>query len=172
MRSLIKNKKGNAIGIIVVLIFIFIIAIVALLVGALSKKFSAEFNERIDLPDNSSAEQAFNRVDEMSVNILDQLVFFIFLGLNVGIIISAAKTKFSPIVIGIFIFLLIFAVIIAAGLTNLYTEFADSTQMSEYSDQMNLTGFVFNRFTPLIICILSGLTMIIMYGKQPGGQGF
>lgn len=165
MRNLIKNKKGNAIGIIVVLVIIFIVAIIALLTSSMSKKFSEKFKE-LDIPENSSADIAIDRMDDMGLKISDELVLFIFLGLNIGIIVSAVKTKFSPIVIGIYFFLLVFAIMIAAGFTNLYTTFAESSAMSEYGSQMTLTGFIFNRFTPAIICVLSGLIMIFMYGKS------
>jgi len=169
MRSILKDKRGNALGIIFVIVFVFIIAIIALLTTALSKKFSAEF-KKLDIPVNSTADQAINRMDTMAPKIADELVFFLFIGLNIGLIVSAVKTRFSVAVIFIFLILLIFAVVIAAGLTNLYTEFAGVSVMSVYSGQMPLTGFIFNRFTPLIICILSGLTMLIMYGKQTGGN--
>lgn len=161
-----KNKKANVIGLLFILIFIFIIAMFALITMHIGKGFSEKFQELNVTAKDPIAGAVIDDVADMSPSIADELVFFIFLGLNIGVIASAVKTRFNPIVMGVFFILLILAVVIAAGLTNFFTE-----AVSLLDETMTLTGFIFNKYTPLIMCVLSGLIMIIMYGKQPTGSG-
>ena len=62
----------------------------------------------------------------------------------------------------------IIAVLIAAGLVDIYQGLAQEDELSDYSSNLTLTNIIFSRFTPLIICVLGFIIIMIMYGKSGG----
>ncbi len=86
--------------------------------------------------------------------------------MHIGVIISAVRTKFSAVTIVLFIFLTMISIMIAAGMVNMYQGMAQTPSVVDIGESLGLTGFIFSKYLPLVITILSALTMIIMYGKQ------
>ncbi len=48
----------------------------------------------------------------------------------------------------------------------MYQGMAQTPSVVDIGESLGLTGFIFSKYLPLVITILSALTMIIMYGKQ------
>lgn len=163
-----RDKRGNVLSMIIILVFLIAISIVALITTTLSKKATQKFDELGIYEENSSAQIANDKLDTLAPRLADELVFFFYIGLNIGLVVASVKTNFSPIVLIIFIMLLVFAIILAAGFTNIYQQFAQSDSFSEYSQELSLTNIIWSQYTPLIICVLAGITMIIMYGRNNG----
>lgn len=162
------NKKGDIFQIIFFLILLLIISIVGILFYALTDKVGDAWDDSELLEEGSIAKESSDIIQANAPAVTDEFVFFMFLGMIIALIIAAVKTNFSPTVIFLFIIVLIIAVFIAAGFTNLYQGFAQGDDLAEYSANLTLTNIVWSRFTPLFICILGGIILIIMYGKSGG----
>jgi len=160
------NKRGDISQLPVVLI----IVIIAVIVGFLTLTMTSKVNETfISIePDNSTAEHATQVINSNAPYTTDYMIFFLFLGSNLALIIGAVRTKFSPTVIFFFILLLIITIFVAAGFVNIYQGIADSSGFQETHDKLTLTNFIFSKFLPLIMTVIGILIMIVMWGKSGG----
>lgn len=161
-----SRKKGDIFQIFFMLVIVFGVAMVGLLCFALQGKISDFFRGSTDLNSSAVGTNVNNALSTDMPTVVDETVLFVFLGCMIGILIAAARTNFSPIVIFVFLLMLIMAIIMASGLVNIYNVFATSDQLSQYGSQLHLTNVILGRYTPLIICVLGGIVLILMYGKS------
>lgn len=157
------NKKGDIFQLFFLLIFLFMAAIIGLLTYAMSD----EINETL-LNFSESGTTAYEATNIIRTNVptaFDELVLFLFLGGVIALCISAVKTNFSPTIIFLFIIITILAVAVAGGFVNIYQGFTDAPALNDLADNLTFTNIIFSRYTPLIICIVSALILILMYGK-------
>jgi len=159
------NKKGDVFQIFIILIILTVVAIVGFICLSLSWNVLQFWNTHADImPTNSTASNANNILIATSVKTTDYAVFFLFLGLNIAVVVSAVRTKFSGVLIFLFILSTLLAILIAAGMVNIYQGM--SHMMPSIQSQLTLTNYVFSKYTPLIMCILSAIVIIIMLGKS------
>lgn len=159
------NKKGDLFQIFVVLIILVIAAIVGLLCLTLTTKVNNFWEDSGMLNSTIAGQNAINIIQDTAPKTTDYTILFLFIGLDIGLIISAVRTNFSPIVIVLFIFLTLIAIMVAAGFVNMYQGLAHSPGVEEIAGQLTFTNFIFSKYLPLIVCILSAFVMLIMYGK-------
>ena len=165
-KSIFKSKKGDIFQIFFVLIIIFIIAVVGLLVVTLSTNITSTFSKLPIVNDTPMAKNMNQQVGNIAIPMSDYFVFFFFLFGNIALIIAATRTSFSPTLIFIFIILFLFAILIAAGMVNIYTGLANNSALIGTSSQLTLTGVIFSKYFPLFVCVMSGIIIAIMYGKS------
>ena len=55
---------------------------------------------------------------------------------------------------------------ISAGMVNMYQGFAQQSSIIDVSGNLVLTNFIFSKYLPLIISVISALVMLFMYGKS------
>jgi hypothetical protein len=166
MKNKLKTKKGDVFQIFFILIILFVVAIVGLLIATLSTGITKSISEMQIIKDNPNAQLQNQKVSQNAVPIADMFVFFIFLFGNISLIIAATRTSFSPTLIFLFIILFLFAIVISAGMVNVYQGLAHDTVLSQTSQGMSLTGLIFSKYFPLFICVISGIVFIFMYGKS------
>lgn len=162
---LIKNKKGDFFQIF----FLLIILLVAAVMGLLCLKLGTLINEKIEevYPDQSEAVVKVNNfVQTQAPKAVDYMVFFLFLGGTIGIMTAAVRTNFSPVIIFLFLLMSLIAILSASGIVNLYQGFAQTDVLVDVSQELTLTNIVFSRYTPLFICIIAGISLILMYSKS------
>lgn len=166
-----KSKKGDIFQIFYIMIVVIIMAIMALLVGKLVWEFTGAFqNPVLGLNDSKAGTEANNLIQTMSVPLMDFFIFFFFLGANVGIFIGAIKTKYSPVMMFLFILLLLIEILVASGVVNIYQGFHDEPSLAPIPAKMFLTNLLLSKFFPLIISVIGGVILIIMYSKA-GSEG-
>jgi hypothetical protein len=163
-----KNKRGDVFQLLFLLVILFFVAIVGLLFFTMSDKFSQAWQDSGMLNDTAVGQTAVDTLQQNAPRTIDYMIFFLFMGSIIGLLISASRTGYTPTVFFLFIILLIITIFVASGLVNVYSGFADSSALAEYSEQLTLTGFIFSKYTPLIMTILGGLIMVIMWGKSGG----
>jgi len=162
------NKKADVFQLLVLLIILFVSAIVGIIFLGLSTNISNFWVESGMLNDTETGLYANQIIQASGPLATDYMIFFLFLGGTIGLIVSAVRTNFSPTIIFLFIMLLIISIFVASGLVNIYSGFANTPALQEAGDQMVLTGFVFSKYTPLMIGIIGIIVMLIMWGKSGG----
>ena len=160
----ISNKKG-LFDVFYIIIIVFIVAILGILFSTLAYKVTKIYQETNLLQDAPVAIEANELIQSNSRSVADEFVFFMFLFGNIAIMISASRTGFSPTVIFIFIFMILFAVLIASGMVNIYQGFSQDPSLAETGNAMFLTGIIFSKYFPLFTCIISAIVLMIMYSK-------
>ena len=158
------NKKGDVVQIVVVLIIIFIAALVGLICLKLTNEVNHYWLTSGLLNSTQTGTDTINQMNQVAPTITDLTVFLLFLGCIIGVCIAAVKTKFSATMLFLFFLLIITTILIASGLVNIYSGFADA--MPTEQAQLTLTGIIFSRYTPLMMCIIGGIVLLLMYGKQ------
>lgn len=160
------NKKGDIFQLTALVVILFIVAIVGLLFLGLSTRVTEAYDETGLLDDTAIGQEANTIMQETGPKTTDYMIFMLFCGMVIGLLISASRTQFSPGVFFLFVLLLIITIFVASGMVNIYSGFANSPTLQEASSELRLTNYVFSRYTPLILTTIGGLIMLIMWGKQ------
>lgn len=160
------NKRGDIFQLVILVLILFIVAVVGLLMLTLSNKITETYNDMNLLNDTAIGQDANNMLRESGPRTTDYMIFFLFLGSVIGIMISASKTQFSTGTVFLFILLLVITIFISSGLVNIYSGFTETASISSSAEQLTYTNFIFSKYTPLILTVIGGLIMLIMWGKQ------
>ncbi|KKN19471.1 hypothetical protein LCGC14_0945430 [marine sediment metagenome] len=166
MRSLIKDNRGDVLQLFTMIVLMLVIALLGLFLLFFSWKFTGELQNNEMIQSNENAKYVNNLLHLQIPNINEEANFFFFLAMTIGLVVSAVKTNFNPVIIFIFILLLFLAIFLAAQSANIYRAFADDPVMEEYSQKLTFTNIIFSKYTPLIITLLGAVLLIIMYGKS------
>lgn len=161
-----KDKRGDVLSMIALLVILLIIAVLGLFFFFLSWTFTDEIDKTGVLDSQANAVTVNNKLTNWIPNINDETVLFFFLAMTIGLVVAAVRTNFNPVIIFIFLLLLLVAVFIAAQSANIYRGFADEAVLSAYSSKLTFTNILFSKFTPLIIVLIGAVLLVIMYGKS------
>lgn len=162
------NRKGDVFQLLFVLIIVFIATVVGLLFWGLTSKVLDAYQNTPAMQASPIAAQTNALLQETGPKTTDYMIFFLFLFSNVGILLSASRTRFSPTVIFLFIILTLITIFVAAGFVNIYQGFAQADALSSAASQLSLTNFVFSKYTPLFMSVMSGLIMFLMWSRSGG----
>lgn len=165
MRSIIKQKKGEIFQVFVAMIIIIVCAIVGFLMLTMTTRFNNTMQTSGMLNSSVTATNAVAKMQTTAPQTTDYTILFLFLGLTIGIMISAVKTNYHPMTIVLFIFLVLIAIMVAAGMVNMYQGLAQTPSVSDIGASMPFTNFLFSKYFPLIITIICAIALILMYGK-------
>lgn len=168
MRNIIKQKKGDVFQVLFMMILLLIIAIVGLITLVLTTRVNDFWDDSGLLNETQVGMNAIDTMQETAPRTTDYAILFLFLGFNIGILISAVRTNFSPMIIFLFILLVLISIMFAAGSVNLYQGLAQQESVLDVSSELTFTNFIFSKWFPLIICMISAMVMVIMYSKSGG----
>lgn len=118
MKSLIKKKKGDMFQVIVMLAILLAVAMVGMLTFVMTTKVNQYWDDSGLLNESEKGTDAINTLQAISPRMTDYAIFFLFLGMNIGITIAAIRTNYNPATIMIFIFLLFLASSVASTQVN------------------------------------------------------
>ena len=163
-----KQKKGDIFQILIVLIIIFVVALIGFITLTLTTRVNTFWDDSGLLNDTAVGTEAINKLQDTAPRTTDYAILFLFLGMNIGVVISAVRTNFTPVTIILFIFLTLISIIVAAGMVNMYQGLAQTASVVDIGESLTFTGFLFSKYLPLLITIISAFVMLIMYGKSGG----
>lgn len=166
MKSALKNKKGNVFQILFLLIIVFTAAVATLVCGSLSWHIDTYYQMAPGYNDSVVGQKVSNFTTNQSPTIGDELIFFLFIGGIIGLMVGAIRTNYSPAILFLFILVSFISVLVASGLVNLYQGFAQAPGLVEIADKFTLTNVIFSRYTPLFTCIICAIILILMYAKS------
>ena len=168
MNLLLKQKKGDIFQVLFMLVIILIVAIVGLICLVLTTRVNEFWDDSGLLNDTQVATDAIDTMQDTAPRTTDYAVLFLFLGLNIGIMVAAVRTNFSAVIIFMFILLTLIAIMFAAGSVNLYQGLAQQSSISDVSSNLTATNFIFSKYLPLVTSMICAMIMLIMYGKSGG----
>ncbi len=170
-----KESKGLGIiqkkGIFALLLIVAILTITAIF-GLLSYRMIKGVNEVYNdsglFPDGSIGQESNQAIKTTAKYGIDNMFFFVFLGSVIGLIFGAVKTRFSPILMFIFILVFLFAIFLASMSAEIYHGFATNGELEDTANEFIFIKIILSKFFPLIICVIGAVVMIIMWSKQGG----
>lgn len=162
------NKKGDMFQVLFLIVILLVVSIVGLLFLTMTVKVNNFWDDSGMLNDTIVGTESIDTMQDIAPKTTDYAIFFLFIGLNIGVLAAAVKTNFSPVIIFAFLLLTLIAIMVAAGAVNMYQGLAQQDEILSTSDQLTLTNFIFSEYFPLVISVLCGAVMIIMWGKSGG----
>lgn len=168
MKSLLKDKRGDVFQVLFMIVLVLGVAIVGLITLVLTTRVNDFWDSSGLLNGTAVGEEAIDSLQDTAPKTTDYAVFFLFIGMNIGVVIAAVRTNFSATVIFMFILLTLIAIMFAAGAVNIYQGLAQQPEILDVSNELTLTNFIFSKYLPLIVSVICGFVMILMYGKSGG----
>lgn len=167
------NSKGQIAGflpyILIGIIIVFVFAIFVVPIAYSGDKVFDELKKTDNLGSSNTTVDQIEKVQDFMIPGFDQLVFFILIGIFIGVIVLAIFTDFHPVLLVLLILVFILLIVIGGLFSNVYDEVADNSQLQNTSSQFNLTNTVMGSSLPVIITILGVISIIIILAKR-GGQ--
>lgn len=163
-----KNKRGSMIDVFFLVVTITGLAIFILIVSHVTPKITDGLKEMDGLNKTNESKEALDAVEENN-NKLDGILLFIFVGLIIGIFITAFLIDSHPVFVVVYIFLLGFSVLIGVIMNKVYESFYNSETLNETARELTFTTAILNNYVPIIIGV-GIITMIIIFAK-PKQQG-
>lgn len=156
---MVYSKKGSVLDMLWIGIGITMFA-ASLLFGY---KIYNEFNTQIQgNPDYVAGQNISTAVGSHYTGTMDNMFMFLTIALCIGSLILAALVRVHPIFIPIFIIVMILVIFFAGILSNIYTEMAETPNLSTEANALTKTSFIMTRL-PLIIGIIGFVLMMVMY---------
>ena len=162
-KSLIKNKKGSMEDVIFITIIISIFAIFVLVVAYVMPQITDKIRDS-PIGDNAASASALDYSDTLSAK-LNVVFLIVFVGLLMGMLVSAFLIEAHPIFIPIFIIFLGFAVFAGVIMSNVYEKFAENSELAATALQNTYVGAVLDNYV-LVIIVVGVLSMILTFGKS------
>lgn len=156
----ISGKKGSVLDLFYISGVIFFFAVI-LLFGA---KISGSFNTSVQsLSDLSVSEKGvISGLNDNYSGSLDNSMMFLVFGLSFVTLVLAALVRIHPVFIPFFIVALVFLIVFAAVLSNIYETAASNDLLSADADRLSKTGLVLS-VLPWIIGVVGVILMVVQY---------
>jgi hypothetical protein len=165
MKNIIKQKKGDVFQVIFMVALLLAIAIVGFITLTITTRVNEYWDSSGLLNETAVGTHAIDVMQDTAPKTTDYAIFFMFIGMNIGIIVAAVRTNFSATIIFLFILLTLIAIMFAAGAVNLYQGLAQQPSVIDVGNQLTLTNFIFSKYLPLIISMVCAFIMLLIWGK-------
>jgi len=168
-----KNKKGDILDIMVLLITLTVFSIGLFIFAYVVPEITGGLS---DAGMNNSAEgiSAINTLYTFGVDGMQKGFFILFCGLIIGIMISSYFIKTHPIFLFLYIILLGISIILAVYLGNMYETFTNNPIFADRLADQTIINIVMNNIVQVILGV-GALSLIIIFSKfafgysEPGG---
>jgi len=157
-----KNKKGSIPGILLTLIVLFGLAIFIIILTYIIPEITNTLKQT-GLNDSAAARAALGEA-ESSMNKLDPIFLFIFVGLLMGMLITSFLIESHPVFIPIFIFMLAFAIMIGAIMGNVYEKFKENEVLNETAAEQTYVNAIMDNYVMMILGT-GILCMIVIFAR-------
>lgn len=159
-KNKIKNKKGIA-DILVFVIIVFSIAIGLFVFHFVNKNIHDTLKPELTTEESQTA--LTEGVTKLN-NMLDSLVFIIFIISVALIIITSFLVNVHPVFFVFYLILIPLALILAVILSNTYTEITTQEEFNQTVSSFKMTNFIMNKL-PLFTLIVISVSAVIVFGK-------
>lgn len=168
MKSLLENKRGTMEDVIFIAVIAAVFAIFVLVMAYVTPQITDKLRDT-EINDSSAARLALNYSDTFAAR-LNIVFLIIFVGLLMGMLVSAFLIDAHPIFIPIFIFFLGFAVFAGVIMSNVYETFSEDTELAATAAQNTYVDAILGNYV-LIIIVVGVLSMILTFGKARSTGG-
>jgi len=154
------NKKAAIQDSILVIVFIFIIAISFLVMSKVWNQVDPELKEQF----NSTYYNRASLFTGMVFKSFDILFVFVIIGFFIFLIISVFLINTHPAFFVVSLILLLVSLILAPLFANVYSDIEGSDEFATESAEYDIISFVFSKY-PLFALIAGILVLIALYAK-------
>lgn len=162
-----NGKKGQ--GAILIVIFLFVLALVLGIVFIAVNNFQGELNTMIQEDDtlsNTSKALAQDTTDTLP-EILDTVALIFFVGFWIVAIVTAYLSFEHPILAFVSVASLVFMAFAIMAIANFYDDFTSDEEMAESAEEFPFLDYLFNHY--IIAFIAVGVSVGIAFAIRAGG---
>lgn len=164
----IISKKGSIFQVFFMIALLIGVAVAGLLVLVMTSNINDFWDDSGLLNNTAVGTKAIDTLQDTAPKTTDYAVLFLFIGMNIGLMVAAVRTNFSAAIVFMFILLTLIAIMFAAGAVNMYQGLAQQPTILGISGDLTYTNFIFSKYFPLMISVICAFIMLIMYGKSGG----
>jgi len=173
--GLLSHKKGDVVSIVVIMVFLFMTALAFLFIhfiwARIEIKAEPLLKSKVTNVSNASEEigHVFDQTTKMT-NTLDYIIFIMFIGFFIGLIITSYLFQSHPVFYIIWLIVGTIFIIVAAVLSNVYEEIEAVPKLNETVTKFPMTNIMFD-YLPIWITVMIFVSIAIIYAKTrtPGG---
>lgn len=174
MNTLIHNKKGQFMSVLIAVVTIFVVAMILIFMNHVNEKLygalEENFEDNADL-NATEADQTLEKLHDIEqTNIWDWAFLAIFIGLMIQMLIFSFASKTNVAFFWIFVILGIIILIVGVVLSNTWQKLAENSEFADTILRFPITNTILGSGYPMIVVGIIFLTMIVLFGKFPGGE--
>lgn len=174
MKSLLRNKEGQFLSVLTLVITIFVVGITLFFLNHLNKqiydKFDTTFESQPSL-NNSEAHLAVQKFQGIEGSkIWDYAFLAIFIGMFIQMLIFSFASKTNIVFFWLFVLLGIIVLIIGTALSNIWQEMASQAEFATTLLRFPIMNTILGSYYPTIITGIMFFGMIVLFGKFPGNE--
>lgn len=164
------NKKAQTPGdVILLVVFLFALAIGAVVISYIMGIFTDEISQ-VEALNSTEANAAFQSVNDLN-NRWDYLILFLFVGVAIALMVIGYFIDVDSIFMVLYIIALVIAVVLASALTYVWENFSsNSTFITTVSNSFPITNHIITNLA-LYMTIMGALSMVATYAKVRGQDG-
>jgi len=171
------NKRGDIASIIYIVIFIFIAGLTMFLLNHLNQAMYGEIISHINNTESATsnytnAANVLGKIKTKDMYMWDYAFLGLFIGSLIAIGISAYSTRISPIFFWIYGILSLIVLALGTILSTLWQNFAADPEFAVTLTHYSIMNAILGTYYPLIVTAVVVLSMIILFGKPPGQEGY
>jgi len=178
LRNLIKNKQGGYTDIFLFMIVAIIIVFVSVIFIYAGTEIESKLHETLDNKTTDYGSANYSRsIDNTfgdinySYSILKWITFFLIMGMIVAIFIGSYMVTTKPIFFVPYIFVIIIAVVVAAGISTAYGQVINNADLGATFSQFIGTNFILTHL-PIWVSIIGIGGGIIMFTRMQQGREY
>lgn len=150
---------------IIIILLVIIGSFTAYMIMGFTATFSGELKEDLQASDGPAAAiTAAEQVEDSSVPIGDNLIFWFFIASVIGFWISSAYVGFSPVTLIIYVVVIVLSIFLSSMAADLRDDM--KADMADFhSGDFTLSNAIFGEHMPAIIAFVTVMGLVIMYFK-------
>jgi len=161
-----KNKKAQLAYLLIGIILVLVFAIVAIPMATIFDRITTEFSSNPTFNRSNVSVENLWQVQGQITPWFDQLIFFILVGVIIGVIIIAVFTDYHPVVLVALILITIIIAIVGSQFVNIYDKVKTDPAFSDKADEFTFTNAIFGSAFSVMILIAGTIASIVLLAKR------
>ncbi len=161
-----KNKKAQLAYLLVGIILVLVFAIVAIPMATIFDQITTEFSTNPTFNRSNVSVENLGQVQGQITPWFDQLVFFILVGVIIGVIVIAIFIDYHPVVLVVLILTTIIIAIVGSQFVNIYDTVKNDPTFTDKADEFTFTNAVLGSNFPVMILIAGTIASIVLLAKR------
>lgn len=168
------NKKGTASDVVFAAVMLFMLALGIFLIGFIGDKITTGMQNTTAFNQSTEATAALEGSRTTINRQIDYIVFGVFIGLILTILITSWFIGANPLFFFIYFIVITIGIVISAILSNTWESITTKPQLASYLTNMPIANHLLT-YLPLYVGALGVMGLIIMFAKpyvgRSGGEG-
>lgn len=158
------NKKGTASDVVFAGVLVFMVATGVFIIGFIGDTVTDRMTNTTAINESSEAVAAMTGANNAINNNIDYVVFGLFIGLVLAIIVTSWFIGANPLFFFVYFIIIVLGVVISAILSNTWESITEHATMTAYLTNLPITNHLLT-YLPFYVSGIGILGLIIMFAK-------